>query len=138
MAARAEHDSHHDAGHGADAGGHPRPGCSPSARPRLWCLVAAASSAVPAGVAVALLLGLAWSSMHSTLQTWATQVFPAQRAATVSLFAGSLFAGSALGTLLLGGLAEDGRFGAAFLALAVVTVPLGVIGAVARARWESI
>ena len=91
----------------------------------------------PAGVAVALLLGLAWSSMHSSVQTWATQVYPAQRAATVSLFAGSLFAGSALGTLLLGGLAEDGRFGAAFLALAVVTVPLGVVGAVARARWES-
>jgi MFS family permease len=103
----------------------------------LACLVAAASSTVAAGVAVALLLGIAWSSMHSTVQTWATQVFPEQRAATVSLFAGSLFAGSALGTLLLGGLAEDGRFGAAFLALGVVTVPLGVVGSVARARWEA-
>jgi MFS family permease len=103
----------------------------------LACLVAAASSTVAAGVAVALLLGIAWSSMHSTVQTWATQVFPEQRAATVSLFAGSLFAGSALGTLLLGGLAEDGRFGAAFLALGVVTVPLGVVGSVALARWEA-
>ena len=104
----------------------------------LACLVAAASSTVVAGVAVALLLGVAWSSMHSTVQTWATQVFPEQRAATVSLFAGSIFAGSALGTLLLGGLAEDGRFGVAFLALAVVTVPLGAVGAVARSRWESV
>jgi len=102
------------------------------------CLVAAASSTVAAGVAVALLLGVAWSSMHSTVQTWATQVFPQQRAATVSLFAGSLFAGSALGTLLLGGLAEEGRFGTAFLVLAIVTVPLGVVGAVARSRWESL
>jgi MFS family permease len=101
------------------------------------CLLAAASSTVAAGVTVALLLGVAWSSMHSTVQTWATQVLPQQRAATVSLFAGSLFAGSALGTLMLGGPAEDGRFGLAFLALAVVTVHLGVVGSVARARWEA-
>jgi MFS family permease len=102
------------------------------------CLVAAASSTVPAGVAVALLLGVAWSSMHSTVQTWATLVYPAQRAATVSLFAGALFAGSALGALLLGGLAEDGRFGAAFLLIAAVAVPLGVVGSVGRARWERV
>lgn len=101
------------------------------------CLVAAASSTVAAGLAVALLLGVAWSSMHSTVQTWATLVYPAQRAATVSLFAGALFAGSALGTLLLGGLAEEGRFGAAFLGLAAVTVPLGLVGSVGRARWEA-
>ena len=102
----------------------------------LACLVAAASSSVPAGVVVALLLGVAWSSMHSTVQTWATLVYPEQRAATVSLFAGSLFAGSALGALLLGGLAEDGRFGLAFLLIGAVAVPLGVAGSLGRARWE--
>ncbi|HET9944270.1 MAG TPA: MFS transporter, partial [Actinomycetes bacterium] len=103
----------------------------------LACLVAAASSSVPAGVLVALLLGVAWSSMHSTVQTWATLVYPQQRAATVSLFAGSLFAGSALGALALGGLAEDGRFGAAFLLIGVVAVPLGVAGSLGRSRWET-
>jgi MFS family permease len=104
----------------------------------LACLAAAASSSVPVGVAVALLLGVAWSSMHSTVQTWATLVYPEQRAATVSLFAGSLFAGSALGALLLGGLAEEGRFGLAFLLVGAVAVPLGVAGSLGRARWESV
>ena len=104
----------------------------------LACLAAAASSSVPVGVAVALLLGVAWSSMHSTVQTWATLVYPEQRAATVSLFAGSLFAGSALGALLLGGLAEQGRFGLAFLLVGAVAVPLGVAGSIGRARWESV
>ena len=104
----------------------------------LACLAAAASSSVPVGVAVALLLGVAWSSMHSTVQTWATLVYPEQRAATVSLFAGSLFAGSALGALLLGGLAEEGRFGLAFLLVGAVAVPLGVAGSIGRARWESV
>jgi len=103
----------------------------------LACLLAALSSTVVAGTVVALLLGVAWSSMHSTIQTWATLVYPAQRAATVSLFAGSLFAGSALGALLLGGLAEDGRFGVAFLLIGAVAVPLGVCGAVGRSRWEA-
>jgi MFS family permease len=103
----------------------------------LACLVAAASGSVPAGVIVALLLGVAWSSMHSTVQTWATLVYPEQRAATVSLFAGSLFAGSALGALLLGGLAEDGRFGLAFLLIGAVAVPLGIAGSLGRARWET-
>jgi len=102
------------------------------------CLLAASSSTATAGVAVALLLGGAWATMHSTMQTWATSVLPHQRAATVSLFAGSLFAGSAFGALLLGGLAEEGRFGTAFLLLAAVAVPLGVVGTVARSRWEAL
>ena len=86
---------------------------------------------------VALLLGLAWSSMHSSLQTWATQVCPAQRAATVSLFAGSLFAGSALGASLLGGLAEDGRFGAGLPAHRPRWRCPSGSSALGRARWET-
>ena len=56
--------------------------------------------AVPAGrrwpPSRRVLLGLAWAAMHSSLQTWATEVLPDARAAVVSLFAGSLFVGSAL------------------------------------------
>ena len=39
--------------------------------------------------------------------------------------------------LLLGGLAEDGRFGLAFLLIGAVAVPLGVAGSLGRARWET-
>jgi MFS family permease len=99
------------------------------------CVVGAVSTEIAAGVVMALLLGVAWAFMHSSFQTWATQVVPAARAAAVSLFAGFLFVGSALGALLTGGLAEAGRYQTVFLLAAVVAVPLGILGTVGRARW---
>jgi predicted MFS family arabinose efflux permease len=83
------------------------------------------------------LLGLAWTSMHSSLQTWATEVAPQARAVVVSLFAGSLFVGSAGSAVLVAGLAQAGRYGLIFLLAAVLTVPLGLVGAWTRARWTA-
>jgi hypothetical protein len=74
--------------------------------------------------------------MHSSLQTWATQVLPSARATVVSLFAGSLFAGSAVSSVLLAGPAGSGHFGIAFAALACACVPLGVLATTGRARWR--
>ena len=54
-------------------------------------------------VVAAVLLGLAWAAMHSSLQTWATEVLPEARATVVSLFAGSLFVGSALAAVVVAG-----------------------------------
>lgn len=51
-------------------------------------------------LAASLLLAGAWAFMHSTLQTWATEVAPRLRATVVSLFASCLFLGSALWTAL--------------------------------------
>lgn len=105
------------------------------------CLVAgcalAAVSITPAGaVGACALLGAAWASMHSTLQTWATQVVPAARAAAVALFAGGLFAGSAVGSMLLGGLAERGEYSTIFALGSAAAVPLGVAAARGRARFH--
>ena len=100
------------------------------------CAVAAVSRQPGAAVMVAVLIGLGWAAMHSTLQTWATEVLPSARATVVSLFAGSLFAGSAVASALLAGPADAGRFGLVFGALAVATVPLGLLATVARARWH--
>jgi MFS family permease len=115
-----------------------------------WRLIATGAAASAAGCAlaavdrepavaavVAVLIGLGWAAMHSTLQTWATEVLPSARATVVSLFAGCLFAGSALSSALLAGPADAGRFGLVFAALAVVTVPLGVAATLARARWRA-
>jgi predicted MFS family arabinose efflux permease len=99
------------------------------------CLIAALSTVVLAGVAVAALVGVAWAAMHSTFQTWATEVLPSARATAVSLFAASLFVGSALGALLTGGLAQDGRYREIFLVAAAAAVPLGFAGALGRGRW---
>jgi MFS family permease len=100
------------------------------------CTLAAVSQRAWVAAAVATLIGLAWAAMHSSLQTWATEVLPSARATVVSGFAGSLFAGSALSSALVAGPAEAGRYTAAFAGLAVAAVPLGVVATVARARWR--
>lgn len=91
---------------------------------------------VAAGVAAAILLALAWTAMHSTLQTWATEVLPAARATVVSFFAGSLFVGSSLAAVVASGLADRGRYDLFFTASAVLAVPLGLAAATVRARWH--
>lgn len=100
------------------------------------CGVLAVSRSVVPAIAAAFLLGIAWTSMHSSLQTWATEVLPAARATVVSLFAGSLFVGSALAAVLVADLAELGRYDVVYLAAAVLAVPLGLGASLGRARWR--
>jgi predicted MFS family arabinose efflux permease len=104
----------------------------------LACLVLGWSQTAPVAVVVAVLLGLAWTAMHSTLQTWATEVAPQARAVVVSFFAGSLFIGSAVAAVAVAGLAGDGRYGTVFLIAAALTVPLGVVATWGRARWRAV
>lgn len=100
------------------------------------CALLTWSQEVAAGVAAAILLGLAWTAMHSTLQTWATEVLPAARATVVSFFAGSLFVGSSLAAVVASGLADEGRYGVLFAACAGLAVPLALAAAGMRARWQ--
>ena len=100
------------------------------------CLVVALSQAPAVVVVVAGLLGFGWAAMHSSLQTWATEVLPGARATVVSLFAGSLFLGSAAAAALVADLAEADRYSVIFLMSAAVAVPLGVAATWGRARWH--
>jgi predicted MFS family arabinose efflux permease len=102
------------------------------------CLVLTRSQGVGAGLAAAVLLGLAWTAMHSTLQTWATEVLPAARATVVSFFAGSLFVGSSLAAVVASGLTDEGRYGVLFAACAALAVPLGAGAAVVRTRHQAV
>jgi MFS family permease len=102
----------------------------------LGCSVAALSQSPVVILLVVVLLGLAWAAMHSSLQTWATEVLPSARATIVSLFAGSLFIGSAVAALIVAGPAKDGRYGEIFAAAAVLSVPLGLLATWGRARWR--
>ncbi|MBO0846428.1 MAG: MFS transporter [Nocardioides sp.] len=99
-------------------------------------LALAWSQEVPVAVLAAVLLGLAWTAMHSTLQTWATEVLPIARATVVSFFAGSLFIGSSLAAVVASGLADEGRYDVLFAACAVLAVPLGAAAAGIRAQWS--
>ncbi|BCB83414.1 MFS transporter [Phytohabitans suffuscus] len=103
----------------------------------IGCALAAVTATPVAAAIACLLLGAAWASMHSTFQTWATEVVPDAGLASVSLFACALFTGSALGAVVGGPPVEAGRFGLVFGVAAALLVPLGVLGATARARWRS-
>jgi predicted MFS family arabinose efflux permease len=90
---------------------------------------------LPTVVAAGLLLGGAWAFLHSTLQNWATQVVPAQRATAVALFAALLFLGSSAGDALAAPLAGAGEFRTAFRLALLLSVPLAVAAVLARARY---
>jgi predicted MFS family arabinose efflux permease len=99
------------------------------------------AAAVDPGLAgiggAALLVAGGFAFMHSTLQTWATEVAPDLRATAVSLFAAALFTGGAVGTAVVGPLADSGEFASVFLVGVAVTVLLGSWAALARRRYAA-
>lgn len=103
----------------------------------LACAILVFSRRSAVVIVVAALLGLAWTAMHSSLQTWVTEVVPEARAIAVSLFAGSLFVGSAVAAVLVADLADAGRYGLVFLLAGILTIPLGLVAAWTRARWTA-
>ena len=90
----------------------------------------------PAGVLVAATgLGIAWPFMHSTLQTWVTDVVPHARATAVSLFASLLFTGGATASAVGGGPVEAGRLEPLLVAGLSLMVVVGLVAVTARARY---
>jgi len=84
----------------------------------------------------AVFVGGGFAFMHSTLQTWATEVVPEARATVISLFAAALFTGSGLATSAAAPLAEDGLFSFLFAIAALIAIPLGLLGGLARRRYS--
>lgn len=80
-------------------------------------------------VACALLAG-AWALMHTTLQTWVTEVAPQARATAVSLFASGLFLGSAAWTAIGAAPFAAGTLTGYLVAGALLSAALG-----ASASW---
>lgn len=102
----------------------------------LACAVLAVTRIPTVVVGVAVLLAIAWTAMHSSLQTWATEVVSGARPAMMSLFACALFGGSAIAAVVFADLAEAGSYGTIFLVAGVVSVPLGLLATAGRARWR--
>jgi predicted MFS family arabinose efflux permease len=99
-----------------------------------WAVPAVTVSVVTVTVA-GLLLGGSWAFLHTTLQSWATEVVPRERATAVALFAALLFLGGAAGTAAVAPLADAGAFEAVFRVTLAVSVPLAVAAALARRRY---
>jgi predicted MFS family arabinose efflux permease len=98
--------------------------------------VPAVSVTLPTVVAAGLLLGGSWAFLHSTLQNWATQIVPAERATAVALFAAMLFLGSSAGAALAAPLAGTGDFTTAFRLALAISIPLVLAAALARRRYD--
>lgn len=81
-------------------------------------------------LSIATVIIAAFSFQHSSLQTWATTVLPQARGTVVALFAGFLFAGSALGTSAGGALGDSDQWTLLFavtgLAALVLTLTIVV------------
>src|SRR2546423_14305226 len=99
-------------------------------------LIAAAAQSVAAILAASILAGGAYAFMQSTFQTWATDIVPEARGTATSLFATAIFAGAALATAGVAGLASSHRYSNPFLIAAILTVPLLIFGSLARWRYQ--
>lgn len=86
-------------------------------------------------VVATVLLGGGWAFMHSTMQTWATDMAPGYRATAISLFATMLFTGSAVGAAAFGPMVDAGSFTVMFAITLALSVPLVVIAVVGRRRY---
>jgi len=92
-----------------------------------------------AGILVgATLAGGAFAFMHSTLQTWITEVVPRARGTATALFAGMLFLGAALGAGLAAQPAQQHHYAEIFLAGAVLSLLVGAIASAARHRYHPV
>ena len=100
-------------------------------------LIAAHDQDVPSILAASLLIGVAFSFMHSTLQTWATEVAPEARGTATALFVTAVFTGASIAHTRISPLASAHRFGRLFLVGALVTLPVTVVVAIARRRFRS-
>ncbi len=98
-------------------------------------LLAAATPSVPGVLGASLLAGAAFAFLHSTLQTWITEVVPEARGTATALFASMLFVGAAIGTSAASGLAQQRNYPQIFLVGAVLTLAVAVVAGVARSRY---
>jgi predicted MFS family arabinose efflux permease len=80
-------------------------------------------------------VGASWAFLHTTLQTWATEMVPGERATAVALFATCLFLGSAIGTAVAAPAADAGAYGAVFACGALGAVPVALVAWWGRRRW---
>ena len=78
-----------------------------------------------------------WAFLHTTLQTWATEMVPAERATAVALFATALFLGSAIGTAAVAPIAEAGAYTTVFAWAAAAGIPVAITAWWGRRRWDA-
>ncbi len=99
-------------------------------------LIAAASPQLYGIFAASLLAGAAYAFLHSSLQTWATEVVPQARGTATALFAFALFIGAAVATGVAAAPAERHDYPAIFLIGAGFTILIGVVATLSMRRYR--
>jgi YNFM family putative membrane transporter len=90
----------------------------------------------PAGVLVAATgVGVAWAFMHSTLQTWVTDVVPEARGTAVGLFASMLFTGGATASAVAGSRVAEGTTEPLLASGLALIAVVGVVAVAGRTRY---
>jgi MFS family permease len=97
------------------------------------CAVIGDTAGIAAGT---VLLGAGFATTHPMLQAWATDVAPGNRATMVALFAGALFVGGAVTSVLAAGPASAGRFDELFAGAAALAIGFGAVAVAARRRYR--
>jgi predicted MFS family arabinose efflux permease len=98
------------------------------------CFLSAAHPSVLLTLVASVCAGLAYAAMHSTLQTWATEIAPQARGIVTALFATAVFGGAAAATAAMAPAASTGHYGTLFVVVAAYTAPVVIFTALARGR----
>lgn len=96
---------------------------------------AAIDPAIPGVLTASVLAGSAYAFMHSTLQSWVTDVAPSARGTAAALFVTAYQLGAAGGVAAVASLAGAQGYGTIFWIAAVVATPVLVLGTIGRARY---
>jgi predicted MFS family arabinose efflux permease len=99
--------------------------------------LAALAQEVPEILLAGLLSGGAYASMHSAMQTWATEVYPEARGTATALFVTALFAGAGVAIAAVAGLAQAHLYSALFLIAVAFAVATAIVGSISRARFQA-
>ncbi|MBD0747971.1 MFS transporter [Streptomyces sp. CBMA152] len=101
-------------------------------------LTAALTQSVAGILIASALAGLALAVGQSALQAWILEAAaPEVRGSATALIACSVFTGAAISTAAVGPLAGRGDFGLLFAIAAAATVPVSIVGTVARMRFAN-
>ncbi len=83
-----------------------------------------------------LVLGAAWTIMHTTFQTRATEIAPAARSTGIALFAFSLFVGSAIGSQAMALGIDTRGYNTTIVMLALATALFTLVAARVALPWS--
>lgn len=82
------------------------------------------------------LQGIAWVTMHTTLQTWSTTLSNTARATAVSFFAGFMFLGNGFGAFIAGYLLDFRGAEAMFSVITTGVVVLTILAVIGARRYQ--